>query len=55
MHVIRYAADGFGQTVERANHAAEISVQSVSPSRGNERFVVFGSENEMVMKAQMGG
>ena len=53
--MVRHATDGFGHTVERANHSAKVSMQSIPPDGGNEGFVVFCSEHEMVMKAQMCG
>jgi hypothetical protein len=55
MHVIRHTADGFGHTIERANHSAKVGVQPVAPRGNNEGFVVLGAKDEVIMETEMGG
>jgi hypothetical protein len=53
--MIRHAADGLWNTVQGSDHSAKISVQTLSPRPGNYGFVVLGSKNKMIVKAQMSG
>ena len=54
MNVIPHPANRFGDTSRRSNHAAQVSVQTVTPCGVNQDTAFFGAENEVVMEAQMG-
>ena len=51
MHVIRRAADGFGNSVRRAHQSAEVFVQTRTPFVRNERVPVFGAKHNVKMQA----
>ena len=53
MNVIRHSANGLGDSVRRANDAAEVSVEFVAPCALNHWLMIFCAENNVVMQAEM--
>ena len=51
MNMIRRAADGFRNSIRRANQSAKIFVQSPAPFIRDERMPVFRAEHDVVMQA----
>jgi hypothetical protein len=53
MNVVGYAANGFGNSIKRANRAANVSMKARTPICRDERALVFGAENNVTMKTEM--
>ena len=53
--VIRHAADFFGDGVEATDRASEKFMQAFTLRGVEERFAVFGAENDVVVQAEIGG
>jgi hypothetical protein len=51
MNVVSRAADGFGDSVRRANQSAEIFMQTSAPVIRDERMPVFRAEHDVEMQA----
>ncbi len=49
------AADALGDSVGRADDSSKIRVQFVAPRSLDHRLVIFRSENNVIMQAQMCG
>ena len=55
MHVVPHSADALRECAEAPNRAAKIIVEARPPGWQDDRLSVFGSENEVVMQAEIGG
>jgi hypothetical protein len=55
MNMIYCAADGFGDSIRRANQTAEIFMQTRSPLIRDERMPVFRAEYNVEVQAYMRG
>ena len=53
MYVVVGAANRLGDPVQVSNDPAQIGMQISAPVGVNERFTVFGAENDVKMKAHM--
>ena len=55
MHMVRNAANAIRNSARRANDSAKVRMKVCAPCTLNERLMIFGSENDVIMQAQMGG
>ena len=53
MHMVGDATYALGNSIRRANDSAQVRVQVAAPCWFDYGFVIFCSENNMIMKAQM--
>ena len=50
MNVVGYAANGFGNSLQRAQCTADVSVKTRTPFRGDEGALMFCAEDDVAMK-----
>jgi len=55
MHMVGDAANALGNSIRRTDDSAKIRVQVSSPCRLDHWLVIFRSENDVIMQAQMCG
>jgi hypothetical protein len=55
MHMVRNAANALRNSARRANDSANVRMKVCAPCTLNERLMIFGSENDVIMQAQMRG
>jgi len=53
MDMIGHAADALGNSIRRSDDSAKICVQIPAPCGLDERVVIFRSENDVIMQAQV--
>lgn len=55
MHMIRHAADGFGNATQAMDRATKIFMKPWTPRGIDQRYPVLRAENNVIMQAQIGG